>query len=641
MRLETALQQAGYRQPTRIAALDGLRAFAVVAVVVYHLDLSIGSWRLARGGFIGVDLFFVLSGYLIGSLLVQEVRTTGQVRLLAFWTRRFRRLLPASLTMMAGVLLWGVVVGWQRDIGGDVIASLFWFQNWHLIATGQSYVEQFEAASPLRHFWSLSIEEQWYLVLPVAAFACRTALRRRRVLVAGVLGGAAILSAVWMAVLSASPVSLWRLYYGTDTRLFGLLIGCALAVLPVASNDMAERRKPWMAVLAAGLAVWGALAFVVTEQSTMMYRGGFLIVSLLSGAAVVGAAKSRVRWFDSRPVQWLGLRSYGIYLWHWPVIVALTPDRTGLDGALLALARLAVTAVLVELSYRLIEQPVLHRGGQVWRPRLVLPVGVLGCIGLAGLALVVPFKAGPVGGSADVLRDAEAAILADTTLVPSATTTDVLVVGDSVAFGLGYLTDTDRAAAGIGDLQLVNGAMPGCGLTRLGRPNSTYLVGDALDRCLAIDGEWQTTLGTSPDVVLWVVGPYDSVDVLDGSAPVEAGSSTWSSLIGNRLAESFDVLTSTGVPLVVVLPPCPQAVEGSVAQPEVVASLIDLIRTEARDFGTLVQLEDPTNWACDPDGGLVDASTGGPLVDDGVHYTASGKLDLWRWLAPTLRSFAS
>ncbi len=639
--LEDVLWRAGHRPPVRVAALDGLRAIAVVAVVAYHLDVSVGGLRLARGGFVGVDLFFVLSGFLIGSLAQEEIRCTGRVDVLAFWGRRFRRLMPASLTLLVCVVAWSALVGWGRDIRVDVVGSVYWFQNWHLVATGQSYVEQFVAPSPLRHFWSLSIEEQWYLAFPLLALLARRWVLTRRVVVAAVLLVGAFVSAMLMAVFHDTGSGPWRSYFGTDTRIFALLIGCAAAMLPSTNNEMSspETRRAWGWVMLGGLGLWFVMAWTVSEQADYMYLGGFMAVSLISACAVVGAAKSRVRWFDPAPIQWLGSRSYGIYLWHWPVLVALTQERTGLHGALLALARCTVTAVATEISYRWIEQPVrLRRQGPLTIPRLVVPVGLAASLGAATIAITMPTRFDR-GGAAEVLRRAQQPPTANPAPAGDSGSLAALVVGDSVAFGLGYLPamgDSGKTLSSM--IQLTNGGYPGCGLTRLARPDSTYLVGDKLADCLALADRWQEQLAAGPDVVVWVVGPWDSVDVLDGADTVEAGTEQWTYLINRRLGESFDVLTSTDAPLVVVLPPCrsvaPKGLMG--LTPESISALADVITLVAARYDNRVHIEDPSSWVCPTIGPQNRTAKGGPIRDDGLHYTADGKLEFWRWLTPLL-----
>ncbi len=372
-----------------------------------------------------------------------------------------------------------------------------------------------------------------------------------------------------MAALHGSGGTPWRAYFGTDTRIFALLIGCAAAMLPATKNGMSspETRRTWGWVMLGGLGLWFVLALTVSEQADYMYFGGFVAVSLVSVCAVVGAAKSRVRWFDPAPIQWLGTRSYGIYLWHWPVLVALTPERAGLHGVSLALVRCGVTGLATEISYRWIEQPVrLRRRGPLTIPRLVLPVGLAASFAAAIIGLALPQQLDH-GSAAEVLRQAQNAPTTDSVPQRSNESLTALVVGDSVAFGLGYVSSADQFDDTLaGRIHLTNGAFPGCGLTRLARPDSNYLVGDRLVQCLALADRWRELLATGPDVVVWVVGPWDSVDVLDESETVEALTLQWSDLIVNRLRESFDVLTSTAAPLVVVLPPCrsvaPASIEG-------------------------------------------------------------------------------
>jgi peptidoglycan/LPS O-acetylase OafA/YrhL len=618
----------------RIGALDGLRAFAVVAVIVYHLDITWSGRRVLSGGFLGVDLFFVLSGYLIATLITREVARSSRIDLGRFWARRFRRLMPASLVLMLAVVVWGVVVGWGRSIDGDILASVFWVQNWHLITADQPYIAQFTDPSPLTHFWSLSIEEQWYVIFPLMAFAAKRWIATKPVLVAGVVFAAAIASMTAMGLLYETGS--WRAYFGTDTRVFALMIGCALAILPATGSDSPMSRRTAIGCLLSGLVGWTALVAVAGDTDTWMYPWGFIAAAVTSAAVVVGAAVSKVSWFDNAVIQWMGTRSYGLYLWHWPVFVALDADRVGRDGIVLVAVRLVVTVLLTEASFRLVEQPI-RTGGRLRLPASrLIPLGLAASVAVAGVAIVAPIDV-PRGGSADVLADAEDAANASTTLPTTGDSLDLLVVGDSVAFGLGYGTDASTASGT--PVTLTNAAMPGCGLTRLPRPDSTYLVDDVLTRCLDLAREWSAAIeANSPDAAVYVVGPYDNLDVLDGDTPVTAGSSEWESLVGDRLAESFGVLTADGTPLIVVVPGC-RTVEPEVeGMPELTAALVrqltSLVETTADRFGDAVSVVDPTDWQCGADGEPLDLDNGSAVRDDGVHYTEAGKQAFWGWLTP-------
>lgn len=360
-----------------LPALDGLRALAVLAVLCYHLGFF---W--ARGGYLGVDLFFVLSGFLITSLLLEEHEDRGTIRLGSFWIRRARRLLPALFVMVAAVFVFIVLEGryGNTDVVAGIdlsslrdqaLATLLYVANWQQVVTQHSYFAQFSAPSPLQHTWSLAIEEQFYLVWPFVTLGlvARGLVARRRlgIVVTVVL---AIASTVLMAVLfqhaQADP---YRVYYGTDTRLADLAIGAALAWLTVRRPDTPPRIA--LAVrIAAPFALGGLLVLMALAgsaqgvPSAFMFDGGFLLASILCAIVIADVRlpnSTLAAGFRWRPIVAIGIVSYGIYLWHWPVIVLVTPASSGLSGSSLLVARLAIIAGFVLASYYLVEQPVRRR----------------------------------------------------------------------------------------------------------------------------------------------------------------------------------------------------------------------------------------------------------------------------------------
>ena len=401
-------EPATKRRFAHLRALDGLRGLAVVLVVLSHfLPDSV------PGGFLGVDLFFVLSGFLITSLLVGEWGASGSIDLANFWVRRARRLLPALVVVLVVTGIVGMLTldrPGMHQLGLDGLASLFYVANWRFILSGQSYVMQFidTGVSPLRHMWSLAIEEQFYVVWPLVALGCgvvaRGRLRRRwpglsqrhvMVAVCGVLG---LLSAGWMVWLAVRGADPDRIYYGTDSRVFMILAGAMVGALSAGTPVL---RRVWRAPLivagsaaAVGLLVASAL---VTTTSSWLYRGGYaagavaLVVLLV--AAAQPAPNPLARALSVRPLVGLGLISYGVYLWHWPISVWLTPASTGLDGVVLFGVRSALTLAVSLVSYVVVEQPIRHRGLAVFgRARvLTVPAVVTG----ATAAFLVPVLAFP------------------------------------------------------------------------------------------------------------------------------------------------------------------------------------------------------------------------------------------------------
>ncbi len=379
--------------------LDGLRAIAVLAVFVYHFHTG-GGWL--PGGFLGVDVFFVISGYLITSLLLSEFRKEGRVDLVAFWLRRARRLLPAVGVLIAVVMVAGAFldIGQISTLRGQALASMAYVTNWDLILSHQSYFEEFARPSLFRHLWSLAVEEQFYLLWPIAFAACMTRFGHKR-LVIGVIAGA-IASSLLMAILF-DPGNPNRVFYGTDTRATPLLIGVALAFF-----WHPERLKPQTGNLApAALNAVGAfaLAMVVITFMTVhdydlaLYHGGFLLLSLWTGlliAALAHPAASIGRVVGNPGMRWLGLRSYSFYLWHWPVLELTRPGiDVPLHGPILFALQLGLTLALADLSYRYVEQP-FRRSTSWQRPdwlrigRLGIAVGVTAVVLIVGWSGIVP-----------------------------------------------------------------------------------------------------------------------------------------------------------------------------------------------------------------------------------------------------------
>ncbi|QHW31324.1 acyltransferase family protein [Paenibacillus rhizovicinus] len=360
--------------------LDGLRAIAVFAVIAYHLNLS---W--VPGGLLGVGIFFVLSGYLITDILLKQHAKAGKLDLRDFWIRRARRLLPAMMIMLALVSSWLLVAdpGRLASMKGEIVSALLYYSNWRLIFHDVSYFESFGPPSPLGHLWSLAVEEQFYLIWPLAlVFLIRSVKRRGRLLFLILAGAAA--SAGAMAMLYVPGLDPSRVYYGTDTRAFGLLIGAALAVVwPSWKLSASISRRGSMAVDAVGtggLIVVALMIALVGEYDAFLYRGGMVLLSIATAAVVAAMAHpaSRLaRLIGSKPLQWFGARSYGIYLYHYPVIALSTPmAQVDEFHPLRALLQILASIALAELSWRFIEEPI--RQGAIGKLRSRLADGVQG-----------------------------------------------------------------------------------------------------------------------------------------------------------------------------------------------------------------------------------------------------------------------
>jgi peptidoglycan/LPS O-acetylase OafA/YrhL len=447
----------------RIDGLDGLRAIAVVAVLLYHAEVG---W--ASGGFVGVDIFFVLSGYLVTSIVLDGYGRTGGLGFRRFWAGRFRRLLPAQFVLFVWVTLAVALLHGDElaDLRGQVLASLAGVTNWYLIVTEGSYFEQLGRPPMLRHLWSLAIELQFYLAFPpILVLAMRRAGERLDLLVAGLLV-VVVASAVWMAVLFDPSGDPTRAYFDTFARLAAPLLGAVLALVwrpaALSRGPAAEVGRQVTLAGSVALVLLVGLLHAAGDRSAFMYRGGFLVAAVLSAvvvAAVVhpsGGLGSR-RLLAHPALVAIGLRSYGLYLWHWPVFMLLRPriDVTWSWGTTFVV-RMALTVALTELCYRLVERPWHLRAPDASlagiRRRLLQPSGIptgmrvaaLGSL-LAVIVASVALAAARPGDDeiADSLREGEAA-LAD---APEVTAASVLPVDvDATLDGVGSVTTTTVAA---------------------------------------------------------------------------------------------------------------------------------------------------------------------------------------------------
>lgn len=414
----------------RIDGLDGLRAIAVIGVLLYHAEV----WW-AKGGFIGVDVFFVLSGYLVTSIVLDGLRRTGGLGFRRFWSNRFRRLLPAQLVLFVWVTLTVAILHGDElaELRGQIVAALAGVTNWYLIATEGSYFEQLGRPPLLRHLWSLAIELQFYLVFPpILVLLVRRFGQRLDLVVAGLLV-AVLASAIWMAVLFDPSGDPTRAYFDTFARLGAPLLGAALALV---WRPSALQRGPAAAlgpqVTLVGVVALGLLVVMLHaagDRSAFMYRGGFLLAALLSAVVVAAVVHPASALGGSRALGHpllvaIGLRSYGLYLWHWPVFMLLRP---GVDVSwgwgTTFVVRIALTVLLTELCYRFVERPWHLRSPDASlagiRRRILQPRGVrtgprlaaLGAVGSAFVAVLVLGVAQPAPDAiAESIRAGEAAL---------------------------------------------------------------------------------------------------------------------------------------------------------------------------------------------------------------------------------------
>jgi peptidoglycan/LPS O-acetylase OafA/YrhL len=531
----------------RVPALDGVRAIAIVVVLLFHhYQFEPKPSRAWSGGFLGVDVFFVLSGFLITTLLLHEHRRAQRIDLPRFWSRRARRLLPALFVLVIGT---AILAKFAYDpvtatnLRGESLATLLYVENWYRIGS---------APSALSHTWSLSVEEQWYLLWPLLlGFLLLISRGRKRVVLAAV-GVLAVASAIECARLfSESPD---RSYYGTDTRAQTLLVGAGLALLL-----FHRPRLPGWVVKVGGwmaLGVLGWYFYVAHPYDTFMYHGGFMLIAVLAALLIASIVRSQgallSRALAWKPLAAIGLISYGLYLYHYPIYLWLDDDRTHMSGTPLLLLRVAVTSAVAVLSYHFIERP-FRRGVTLDRRRVA-------GFALAGVgAFGVVFLATPSSPPSVVAQTSRfLARAADNT--PSGSER-VLVVGDIPAFELGL--------GGVYDGNSIRGAafsMFGCDVT----PGDPILMGKrypAAPICQKLVPSMRSLTSVyKPAATVLMIGPEDARDRGVYADVLRPGSAALEQLIDSRLEHVRNAVTSSGARYFVLPVQCDGSTDVSAAR---------------------------------------------------------------------------
>jgi peptidoglycan/LPS O-acetylase OafA/YrhL len=677
-------------RPGYIPALDGLRAVAVLAVVAYHLEEL-------PGGFFGVDVFFVISGFLITRLLLAERERNGGIALGSFWIRRFKRLVPALFVVLVAVSigsrLW-LPAFRLGEIRVDALAAIGYVANWRFVLSGQSYFASGLAPSPLRHTWSLAIEEQFYVLWPLVvvliAKVTKDHLRRGVGIVAGV---AMVVSAGWMAFAASIGMDLSRIYYGTDTRVFALFGGALLGTwwdpASQAGRTRAARRAWSVRWSVAGtVAVVPVLAFFVwgSNSEAVMYQGAFQALALCAVVLVSGVATGRgpLDVVLAHPVLvWVGRRSYGIYLWSWPTQVFLS-EYWDLDGYALDAAVVGISVALAALSFWLVEEPIRTgerpAGFGTPSPRdrkripraafsamaLVLVVGVV--VGTAAGAPKEPEYAsvsdkeavnlsaaeeaklraeaattttappidegppGPFTGVADVVVDPVASVNPSLRL---GRPLKVMVAGDSVGWSLAWKLDggVDPSVA------IADRAVIGCGLMP---PDAKFIVKGLEpeqygEPCQKADLVELKGLGEGPDVVLLWVGAWEVYDHEYQGKSYRVGTKRYGDFLEERMQERIDKYRGIGAATVLPVVPCFGENAARLGHERQDAKRVDWVnervRAVAQRNAGWVRLVDPEPKLCENGEALATTPDGIPLREDGSHFDPPAAVWLWNtWL---------
>ena len=667
--------------------LDGLRAISVIAVIFYHAGFG---WM--HGGFLGVEVFFVVSGYLITSLLLEETASTGGVQLRQFWMRRARRLLPALFTVLIAIGVWVALFGTaqqQSDLHRDYLPGIFYFANWGQIVGGAQYFGNF---SPLRHLWSLAVEEQWYLMWPIV-FVFLTRRKRSRVQTGRSILGVAVGMMVltwWLAsasVLTSDRVNL--LYLSTFTRSSGLLLGAGAAFLwrpwkaKAAPSSRAGSVLSIVGLGAAALLVYAFTVVHLTDRS--MYRWQLASVSVLSLVAIAVVVHPAATWsralFGSRALVAIGKRSYGVYLWSWPISVLCG----AFDGTWTKfIMAMSLTVVISEFSYTYIETPIRKGGLRRWfqqqRDIDWSTRTIAGGVAIAALASsllvffvsVRPFDRAAGGDNVSIdLTKVEAAAAAAApqaatqptgtnqvaptvaAAVPGGTQPTVVsvapiqpagparlvIVGDSQAHALAINLPSGIESA----FTITDGSVEGCSVYTDGSVRSKRA---GFNRSFADCGGWSDKWGKAAakahaQIALVVLGAWDVFDVEVGGQLIAFNTPAADKRFIDDLGVGVAALRSAGSKVALLEVPCmrPKDVKGAgvPALPERaddarVAHLNDLLRqVAAADPANVSFVSGPTEWCNDP---AIATNLG--YRWDGVHVYKPGAKLIFETIAPAL-----
>jgi peptidoglycan/LPS O-acetylase OafA/YrhL len=607
-----------------VRALDGLRGLAVAAVLLFHGGHLIG-------GYLGVDVFFVLSGFLITSLLLAESTATGRLGLGGFWARRARRLLPALGGVLVGVALYCLVFADASELAnirGGALVTIGYAANWRSVFARQDYWALFTVPSPLDHTWSLAIEEQFYMVWPLV-FVGLLAWWKRSTPVAVLVTSivlACVSSALMFSMYNSSNPS--RVYYGTDTRAGGIVFGAALAAWLAWRGHAASGRArvvvEVVAVIGAGVVAlaWSRLS----GESSGLYRGGFLVCELATVAVLAAAVHPRpgpvARTLSFRPLRLLGLISYGVYLWHWPVDVVLSQRRTGLSGWWMFGLQTAITLVIAALSFVLLEQPIRRGALSGHRWRALTPAIAIGLV-LVLVATTARARTHPaVASSGNTIASA----LDDVRAAPPRTKR-VMIVGNSVAYFVGDAFTHVRTDPPIVTL---NAALIACyfpdNLTVVRFPGFHEL------RSGPCSSSWQSAIEQfRPDIVLWMLsGAGDGQAEFRGHWAASCDPD-WDTNFDQGLRQAIATLGTRGAKVVITTAAYNRY--GYVYHDREVDCDNRVRRMAAASAGA--PIIDLFSRICPHDACLV-TENGVTLRPDGIHYEGPGAQVIAAWLIEQL-----
>ena len=610
-------------------ALDGLRAIAVLGVIAFHADLL-------RGGFLGVDLFFVLSGFLITSLLLAETTHHGHINLTRFWARRARRLLPPLLIMLAALAVYARTLAAPTELSrlrADGVAALFYYANWHALWAQQGYWDLFSVPSPLAHCWSLAIEEQFYLLWPllVALSVRRRGAAGPRGLLA-LCGVGTIASWLLMAALHPAGADTSRVYFGTDTRASALLMGAGLASWrarhPTAAPPPATSPPRWThAATALSLLVLASGWWALSGRSQWLYWGGFAACQIAvawllwlssspSGSAAACCCLTRA--LSWRPLRYLGRISYGLYLWHWPVFVIVSEPRSGLVGFPLLAVQVLSSMALAVLSHHAVEQP-LRRRASPGRSLLAAGASMVATAALWWWATQPRPQRPPRPRQWLPPQAAQRSPLS------------LLIAGDSVAERIANrLLPLQQQLA----LTIRAGAVAGCGLIEatapLRLPNGKVVYPSA--HCPPLDKRWQTH--PQSDAAVYLSGAPSLGDYRLAGRWQHACQPAFDSYIENRAAQAISALVAAADRVYLTTMPYVTS-QAYGREQDLRTDCINAAITRAAASHPRASIIDLAAYVC-PQGRCRSHIRGVLLRHDGQHFEGEGAEFIGWWLSQQL-----
>jgi peptidoglycan/LPS O-acetylase OafA/YrhL len=611
-----------------------LRGAAVAAVLLFH-------GGHLTGGFLGVDLFFVLSGFLITSLLLGEGRG-GHIDLARFWARRARRLLPALALLLGAVALYAVLFAAPDELSNiraDGLATTFYVANWRSVVATQSYWDLFARPSPLAHAWSLAIEEQFYVIWPLVCAGIVAWRSRRRDPAPAVLAvaSALVLGSLVAMIVLYHPGDTNRAYFGTDTRSASILVGAALAALLTwRGRPMTQRGWRMLQVMSfAGVAVLAVAWTRVDGTSSTVYRGGFFVCALAAAAIIATITDPRPglvrRVLAYPPLVGLGIISYGVYLWHWPIYLVLDPTRVRLSGWPLLAIRVAVTLAVAVVSYAFVEQPIRRGAFSAATLRKLTPA--------VTVAVVVALFASTGGLSprdvtAERQPDRPEVALAVAATAP-AVAQRLLVVGNSVAFFLG---DGFKAIQPAPPLVVLNAGMPACvfpaDVTRVRTESKSETK--AFGPCTT---DWSDDVQQfTPDISVLVLGDFGDGEVEHDGRWIHPCMPEFDDWYRDSLRSAVGVLGASGGEVAVVTAPYrlgPQG-ESMFAKDDCVNQIDREVAAESAN-ATLVDL---AAYVCPTRDTCRDELDGVTLREDGLHFRDASARLIASWILAQIRQRA-